>query len=384
MASDKLGTTIVPLSSRPEIAQIVNTAIVFCVLIGIWSGLRVYARRVRHISPLNTEDVLFYISVAAFYGMVIALFLVLYLGGVGYHMDQLRPVHIARLTQSILAIQGLYGLSMCTSKWSILWMLKRIFAVRSFQIVTWAIIIVQAAWMIMTVLIGLLICRPVQKNWDPTVEGTCGNQIAGYTAVSVYNVIVDVAMCILPIPMIYKLQVKKPYKVALFGIFSIGIVTLVFSILRLLSLRSIDFDNFSYSVTGVIIWTYAETGVVILVACSPLLRPIFDKIFRRFLSSARGEPPRTSHPSLDHLNSSTGRAKIRRKRRSGFVTVGESEESLELGDVTGGGHVETRVMAGRSNRFARGGMLRRETSDQDLQMGIVVEKEVSQTVNLAR
>lgn len=75
MVSDKLGTTIVPLSSRPEIAQIVNTAIVFCVLIGIWSGLRVYARRVRHIAPLNTEDVLFYISVAAFYGMVIALFL---------------------------------------------------------------------------------------------------------------------------------------------------------------------------------------------------------------------------------------------------------------------------------------------------------------------
>ena len=76
----------------------------------------------------------------------------------------------------------------------------------------------------MTVLIGLLICRPVQKNWDPTAEGTCGNQIAGYTAVSVVNVIIDGIMCILPLPMIWGLQVKKPYKVALFGIFSIGTV----------------------------------------------------------------------------------------------------------------------------------------------------------------
>lgn len=76
----------------------------------------------------------------------------------------------------------------------------------------------------MTLLIGLLICRPVQKNWDPTVNGTCGNQIAGYRAVSIVNVVIDVVMCILPLPMILQLQVKSPYKLALMGIFGIGIV----------------------------------------------------------------------------------------------------------------------------------------------------------------
>lgn len=69
-------------------------------------------------------------------------------------MDQLGKNHIARLTQvcchvptykqdtpnqdalcqTILAIQALYGLSMCTSKWSILWMLKRIFADQMFMV----------------------------------------------------------------------------------------------------------------------------------------------------------------------------------------------------------------------------------------------------------
>lgn len=76
----------------------------------------------------------------------------------------------------------------------------------------------------MTVLIGLLICRPAQKNWDPTVEGTCGNQIAGYTAVSVVNVIIDVLMLLLPLPMVYRLQTRPGYKVGLFAIFSVGIV----------------------------------------------------------------------------------------------------------------------------------------------------------------
>ena len=92
------------------------------------------------------------------------------------------------------------------------------------QLCTWAIIILQAAWMIMTMLIGVLICRPIQKNWDPTAKGTCGDQIAGYTAVSIVNVVIDVAMCILPLPIIWTLQVKLPYKMALFGIFSIGVV----------------------------------------------------------------------------------------------------------------------------------------------------------------
>lgn len=40
----------------------------------------------------------------------------------------------ARQTQTILAVQALYGLAMCASKWSILWMLKRIFIVRTFHV----------------------------------------------------------------------------------------------------------------------------------------------------------------------------------------------------------------------------------------------------------
>lgn len=36
--------------------------------------------------------------------------------------------------QSFLVVQALYGLSMCTVKWSILFMLKRIFAVKPFEV----------------------------------------------------------------------------------------------------------------------------------------------------------------------------------------------------------------------------------------------------------
>lgn len=82
----------------------------------------------------------------------------------------------------------------------------------------------QTGWLIMTVLIGFLICRPVAKNWDPTVVGSCGNRVAGYTAVSAVNVVIDCLIFILPLPMIFKLHVRTGYKAGLFAIFSIGIV----------------------------------------------------------------------------------------------------------------------------------------------------------------
>ncbi|KAM5360512.1 hypothetical protein ACJZ2D_013688 [Fusarium nematophilum] len=284
--------------------------------------------------------------------------------------------------QTILAIQGLYGLSMCASKWSILWMLKRVFAVRTFWLFTWAIIIVQAAWVVMTLLIGLLICTPIQKNWDPTAEGRCGDQIAGYTAVSIVNVIVDIAMCILPLPMIWGLQVKKPYKMALFGIFSIGIVSVIFAILRLFSLRSIDFGDFSYTVPEVITWTYAETGVVILVACCPLLRPIFDKTFTRFLSSTRSKNQYGPSQGSRNYNSSANIApKMSGKMKSGFMTVNDSDEGLELRNISSEGQVHSTATAGGSHKSGKADPWS-SSSDRDLRIGIVVEKEVSQSVNI--
>ncbi|KAI5925280.1 hypothetical protein F4810DRAFT_659796 [Camillea tinctor] len=370
MADDKIQTTVVPLSTRPEVTQSLHTIIIFSILIAIWTGLRVYSRRIKKL-PLGVEDGLFYASVACWYGMVVSCFMLLYLGGVGYHMDQLEKVHIARLTQTLLVVQALYGLAMCTSKWSVLWMLKRIFAVRTFVMITWVVIFFQAAWVVMTVLIGLLVCRPIQKNWDPTVEGTCGNQIAAYTAVSVYNVIIDIVMCIMPLPMIYKLQLKAPYKLALFGIFGISIVTITFAVLRLMSFKTLDFTDFAYTVPTVILWTYAEVGVVILVACSPLLRPIFDKVFQRFMSTVRSKSIEPSHGSFNYLNSAS-QPKSKTAIRSGFVSVGDSEESLvELGRVQ-----PRKIEKSDAARLERRGS---KALPSGLN-GIIVEREVTQTI----
>lgn len=151
--------------------------------------------------------------------------------------------------------------------------------------------------------------------------------------------------------------------------------SVIFAILRLLSLRSLDFDDFSYTVPEVITWTYAETGVIILVACSPLLRPIFDTAFRRFLSRASTD---NSAPTPGGMrNYGSNKTHSHSKTRAGFMTVGDSQESLELGDLPPGGRpTKVSVTAGKMTDVGPW------PQERGLQMGIMVEKETSQTVNL--
>lgn len=96
--------------------------------------------------------------------------------------------------------------------------------------------------------------------------------------------------------------------------------TIAFSAVRLTSLNSIDFEDFSYTVIPVMTWTTAEAGVAILVASSALLRPVFDKMFHRILSLSSEKTPGPSDHSAPYMGS---QSRMNGKQRREFVNVGD-------------------------------------------------------------
>lgn len=59
----------------------------------------------------------------------------------------------------------------------------------------------------MCILIAFLICRPLAKNWDQSITtGSCGNQRASWIAIGATDILADVCVMMLPIPMLMKLQ----------------------------------------------------------------------------------------------------------------------------------------------------------------------------------
>jgi hypothetical protein len=81
------------------------------------------------------------------------------------------------------------------------------------------------AWAIATILAGFLVCQPFAYNWDQTIPGgSCGNQVTSFTATGVINLLTDVAVLLIPMPLLYRLQMPTYKKVALIAVFGLGIV----------------------------------------------------------------------------------------------------------------------------------------------------------------
>lgn len=66
-------------------------------------------------------------------------------------------------------------------------------------------------------------CTPVQKTWNLAImEGACINRTPVFIATAVLNMVTDISILVLPIPMIVKLQMSRAKKVGLICMFGVG------------------------------------------------------------------------------------------------------------------------------------------------------------------
>lgn len=102
------------------------------------------------------------------------------LGGLGHHYASLSDIQQTHYNKTSFAAQILYALTLGCVKLSILLMLQRIFSLASntFRLAAYAATALAICWMLQTILVALLLCRPVQKLWDPVLPGSCGNSVS--------------------------------------------------------------------------------------------------------------------------------------------------------------------------------------------------------------
>ena len=78
-------------------------------------------------------------------------------------------------------------------------------------------------WCIGDIAAALLICRPLARNWDFSIPGTCGSQPDFYFTMGVINLITDAILIGLPMPYLYKLAMPKRKKFLAMALLSIGL-----------------------------------------------------------------------------------------------------------------------------------------------------------------
>ncbi|KAJ4393158.1 hypothetical protein N0V93_002365 [Gnomoniopsis smithogilvyi] len=244
-------------------------------------GLRIYTRKFL-LKHLGWDD---YIVVLALIIMVIDGSVVLSTipFGLGRHVATIDPSLLVSYLRNFWLSIVLYNLTLAMVKLTFLFQYYRVLAVHQMKRVIWVGGTIIMLWAISQLLVVIFNCTPVQKFWETDLDGTCIPNLPFWYINAAGNIVTDLAIFIMPLPVLNRLQLRKKQKYFLLGIFSLGFFTCAISLIRLAYLKQgpdFTFDNVPTSC-----WSIGELGCAITCACLPTLRPLMTKLKPQWMIS---------------------------------------------------------------------------------------------------
>ena len=121
-----------------------------------------------------------------------------------------------------MANEALWGVINTLVRISSSLFILRVFRARYCRFANWSLIALSLLCGIATLLEALLICRPVAANWDPSVNGSCGNELVPYITLEILGLLIDFGVITSPFYAIWRLPLSYLKRFKLLGQFSIG------------------------------------------------------------------------------------------------------------------------------------------------------------------
>lgn len=94
---------------------------------------------------------------------------------------------------------------------------------RKFRMYAYIILGLTLVYCLMVILTVLLICTPFAFHWDTNIKGgSCANQSDAYLVSGVLNLLLDICVIVLPMPLLWGLKMPIRKKLGLAFMFGIG------------------------------------------------------------------------------------------------------------------------------------------------------------------
>ncbi|OTA56583.1 hypothetical protein K449DRAFT_437790 [Hypoxylon sp. EC38] len=180
-----------------------------------------------------------------------------------------------------------YGCCTATVKMSILLLYRRIFVTRVFKIVTAVLAGMLIVWWICILLFQIFSCTPVGAYWILGNAEYCLDLITLYNSLAISNIIWDFTLLLLPLPMVWRLNMMNRRKLQLCGIFLVGIFICICSIMRVITLGQLEETGLTQPTWWVGVWTIIECGVGVSCSCMPPLVQLFKEWHRKATEAPR-------------------------------------------------------------------------------------------------
>ena len=107
-------------------------------------------------------------------------------------------------------------------KLSILLLYLRIFINSRFRQLCWAGVTFVSCMCVANTLVAIFACRPVAGFYNSNIKATCINDVQFYWATAILNVVTDLYILVLPIPMVWRLQISFKRKLGISAMFMLG------------------------------------------------------------------------------------------------------------------------------------------------------------------
>ncbi|KAF1961435.1 hypothetical protein CC80DRAFT_589798 [Byssothecium circinans] len=167
--------------------------------------------------------------------------------GMGRHVSVVSPYDQMMVRKGDYVFSHFYDIALVTVKLGILAFYYRVFAVPLFRKFVLATAIFIIAWGIGITVTLALACRPIEAFWDAAVKGRCLDLVNFTYFTNITNLVTDIWIFLMPVPVIWHLHLQTKKKLLLCFIFSIGLATCIVSSVRLTVVLGHGYLDFTWS-----------------------------------------------------------------------------------------------------------------------------------------
>lgn len=128
-------------------------------------------------------------------------------------------------TKIFPSIMIIWNTSVCLVRVSMLLFYIQLFRISHWRIAFWIFIALNVSSLISIIFSALLVCRPIAYTYDKTiVGGYCGDVLKLQLFTAIWNLLMDVAIVVLPMPIVWTLKMRIKKKVGVSFMFGMGIM----------------------------------------------------------------------------------------------------------------------------------------------------------------
>ncbi|KAF2651780.1 hypothetical protein K491DRAFT_606198 [Lophiostoma macrostomum CBS 122681] len=219
--------------------------------------------------------------------------------GAGRHKGTIPDKDFQTAFMLNVVTQPLYVFAICFVKVSIGFFLLRVAVTPFYRRTIISIMVLVGAYTFAGFITIVAQCTNLAVQWDPTVEGTCWgpNVLKGLSyANQSFNILTDLLFAvIIPIPMLWNLQMNTRQKSTVIGILGLGVFGTAAALVKMSYLTNYGKrGDYLWDSSNITIWTVLESNIGIICGNLPCMKPLF----RRVLGSTYGRGTRktTSAP----------------------------------------------------------------------------------------